>query len=29
MAFPQFHSLRVREVRPETAESISVVFDVP
>jgi len=26
---PSFHGLRVREVRPETADSVSVAFDVP
>ena len=29
MATPQFHSLRIREVRPETADSVSVSFEVP
>ena len=29
MAIPQFHTLKVRDVRPETADSISVAFDVP
>jgi ring-1,2-phenylacetyl-CoA epoxidase subunit PaaE len=29
MAVPQFHKLKIREVRPETAEAISVAFDVP
>ncbi|WP_321890069.1 1,2-phenylacetyl-CoA epoxidase subunit PaaE [Paraburkholderia bannensis] len=29
MATPQFHSLRIREVRPETADAVSVAFDVP
>lgn len=29
MAVPQFHRLTVRDVRPETADSISVAFDVP
>ncbi len=29
MATPQFHSLRIREVRPETADAVSVSFDVP
>src|SRR6201991_3406724 len=26
---PQFHALRIREVRPETADAVSVAFDVP
>jgi ring-1,2-phenylacetyl-CoA epoxidase subunit PaaE len=26
---PQFHPLRIREVRPETADAVSVAFDVP
>ncbi|CAB3760525.1 1,2-phenylacetyl-CoA epoxidase subunit PaaE [Paraburkholderia humisilvae] len=26
---PQFHSLRIREVRPETADAVSVAFEVP
>ena len=29
MAVPQFHSLKIRDVRPETPDSISVSFDVP
>ena len=29
MAVPQFHRLTVREVRPETADAVSVVFEVP
>lgn len=29
MAAPQFHSLRIREVRPETADSVTVSFEVP
>jgi ring-1,2-phenylacetyl-CoA epoxidase subunit PaaE len=29
MAVPQFHKLKIREVRPETADAISVSFDVP
>jgi len=29
MAVPQFHTLRIREVRPETADAISVAFEVP
>ena len=29
MATPQFHSLRIREVRPETADAVTVSFDVP
>jgi len=29
MAVPQFHRLTIREVRPETADAISVAFDVP
>ncbi|MCL4747006.1 MAG: phenylacetate-CoA oxygenase/reductase subunit PaaK [Burkholderiaceae bacterium] len=29
MAVPQFHALTVREVRPETADAISVAFEVP
>jgi ring-1,2-phenylacetyl-CoA epoxidase subunit PaaE len=29
MAVPQFHRLTIRDVRPETADSISVAFDVP
>lgn len=29
MAVPQFHRLRIRDVRPETADAISVAFDVP
>ncbi|WP_213298914.1 1,2-phenylacetyl-CoA epoxidase subunit PaaE [Paraburkholderia sacchari] len=29
MATPQFHSLRIREVRPETADAVSVAFEVP
>ncbi len=29
MAVPQFHRLRIREVRPETTDSVSVAFDVP
>ncbi|MFC0402708.1 1,2-phenylacetyl-CoA epoxidase subunit PaaE [Paraburkholderia rhizosphaerae] len=26
---PQFHPLRIREVRPETADAVSVAFEVP
>ncbi|GAB7523442.1 1,2-phenylacetyl-CoA epoxidase subunit PaaE [Paraburkholderia sp. 2C] len=26
---PQFHALRIREVRPETADAVSVAFEVP
>ncbi|MEM5332373.1 phenylacetic acid degradation protein, partial [Paraburkholderia sp. JHI2823] len=29
MATPQFHSLCIREVRPETADAVSVAFEVP
>lgn len=29
MATPQFHALRIREVRPETADAVSVCFEVP
>ena len=29
MAMPSFHRLTIREVRPETADSISVAFEVP
>jgi ring-1,2-phenylacetyl-CoA epoxidase subunit PaaE len=29
MATPQFHSLRVRDVRPVTQDAVSVSFDVP
>lgn len=29
MTVPQFHPLRIREVRPETADAISVAFEVP
>ena len=29
MAVPQFHRLKIREVRPETADAISVAFEVP
>src|SRR6202012_6260266 len=29
MATPQFHPLRIREVRPETAAAVSVAFEVP
>lgn len=29
MATPQFHSLRIRDVRPETADAVSVSFEVP
>lgn len=29
MAVPQFHKLKIREVRPETADSVSIAFDVP
>ncbi|MDB5837778.1 MAG: phenylacetic acid degradation protein, partial [Caballeronia sp.] len=29
MATPQFHSLRIRDVRPETADAVTVSFDVP
>lgn len=29
MATPQFHSLRIRDVRAETADAVSVSFDVP
>ncbi|WP_028229566.1 1,2-phenylacetyl-CoA epoxidase subunit PaaE [Paraburkholderia ferrariae] len=29
MATPQFHSLRIREVRPETADAVSVAFEIP
>lgn len=29
MPTPQFHALRIREVRPETADSVSVAFEVP
>ena len=29
MATPQFHPLRIREVRPETADAVTVSFDVP
>jgi ring-1,2-phenylacetyl-CoA epoxidase subunit PaaE len=29
MSVPQFHALRIREVRPETADAVSVAFEVP
>ena len=29
MAVPQFHRLTIRDVRPETADAVSVAFDVP
>lgn len=29
MATPQFHPLRIRDVRPETADAVSVAFEVP
>ena len=29
MATPQFHPLRIREIRPETADAVSVAFEVP
>jgi ring-1,2-phenylacetyl-CoA epoxidase subunit PaaE len=29
MATPQFHSLRIRDVRPETADAVTISFDVP
>ncbi len=29
MAVPQFHRLTIRDVRPETSDSISVAFEVP
>lgn len=29
MAIPSFHTLTIREIRPETADSISVAFEVP
>lgn len=29
MATPQFHPLRIRDVRPETADAVTVSFDVP
>jgi|GEM_PF-6812755 len=29
MATPQFHPLRIREVRPETADALTVSFEVP
>lgn len=29
MSDTQFHTLRVKEVRPETAEAVTVVFDIP
>jgi ring-1,2-phenylacetyl-CoA epoxidase subunit PaaE len=29
MAVPQFHRLTIRDVRPETADAISVAFEVP
>ena len=29
MAVPQFHTLKIRDVRPETADAISVAFEVP
>ncbi len=29
MATPEFHSLRIREVRRETADAVSVAFEVP
>ncbi|MGE8476440.1 MAG: FAD-binding oxidoreductase, partial [Paraburkholderia hospita] len=29
MATPQFHPLRIREVRPETADAVSVAFEIP
>ncbi|MBU9646614.1 1,2-phenylacetyl-CoA epoxidase subunit PaaE [Burkholderia gladioli] len=29
MATPQFHPLRIREVRPETADAVTVSFEVP
>ena len=29
MAVPQFHTLTIRDVRPETADAISVAFEVP
>jgi len=29
MATPQFHSLRIRDVRPETRDAVTISFDVP
>ena len=29
MAVPHFHRLRIREVRPETDQAVSVAFEVP
>ncbi|SMG02673.1 1,2-phenylacetyl-CoA epoxidase subunit PaaE [Burkholderia singularis] len=29
MSTPQFHPLRIRDVRPETADAVTVSFDVP
>ncbi len=29
MAVPHFHKLKIREIRPETADAISVAFEVP
>src|ERR1700739_208474 len=29
MATPQFHSLRIRDVRPETADAVTISFEVP
>ena len=29
MATPQFHSLRIRDVRPETQDAVTISFDVP
>jgi ring-1,2-phenylacetyl-CoA epoxidase subunit PaaE len=29
MATPQFHSLRIRDIRPETADAVTISFDVP
>jgi ring-1,2-phenylacetyl-CoA epoxidase subunit PaaE len=29
MATPEFHPLRIREVRPETVDAVSVAFEVP
>jgi len=29
MAVPQFHKLKIREVMPETADAVSVAFEVP
>ena len=29
MATPQFHPLRIRDVRPETADAVTVSFEVP